>query len=132
MNEDSIFTKIIAGEIPAHKVYEDDQTFVFMDIHPIQPGQVLIIPKQQIPLVWDLDDQLYLALMQTAKKVALKLREVFPEKTYTALLVEGLQVAHAHLKLFPFNTDAEFRNKPNPDDVPDHVELEKIAQKLAF
>ena len=49
----SVFTKIIKGEIPCHKVYEDDKTFVFLDIHPIQPGQVLVVPKKQIGFVWD-------------------------------------------------------------------------------
>ena len=77
---DSIFTKIIKGEIPSHKVYEDADTYAFLDIHPIQPGHVLVIPKRQAEYVWDLSDEEYQALMETAKKVARKIREAFPEK----------------------------------------------------
>ncbi len=66
--EDSIFTKIIKGEIPCHKVYEDAQTLAFLDIHPVQPGHMLVIPKQQIEFVWDLPDEIYQALMMTTKK----------------------------------------------------------------
>src|SRR5690606_32793311 len=65
---DSIFTKIIKGEIPCHKVYEDDQTLAFLDIHPAQPGHTLVIPKRQEEFVWDLNAEEYEALMSTVKK----------------------------------------------------------------
>jgi histidine triad (HIT) family protein len=129
---DSIFTKIIKGEIPSHKVYEDDKTFAFLDIHPIQPGHVLIVPKRQVEFVWDLTDEEYQALMATAKLVAQRIRQVFPDKSRVALLIEGLDVAHAHLKLFPFNTDTEFHNIPNMNTEPDHNSLTKVAKLLAF
>lgn len=130
--EDSIFTKIIRGEIPCHKVYEDDRTLAFLDIHPIQPGHTLVIPKIQIEFVWDLPDEDYRALMATTKLVANRLREVFTDTSRVALLVEGLDVAHAHLKLFPFNTDEEFHHKPNLATEPDHPALAAIAKTLAF
>lgn len=130
--QDSLFTKIIKGEIPCHKVYEDETTFAFMDIHPIQPGQVLVVPKKQVEFVWDLDEQTYQAVMSAAKKVAERIREVFPEKSHVGLVVEGLDVPHAHLKVFPFNDDAEFRNHPDHSAEPDHAALEQIAKKLAF
>jgi histidine triad (HIT) family protein len=129
---DSIFTKIIKGEIPSHKIYEDDKTFAFLDIHPIQPGHILVVPKRQVEYVWDLDDKDYHALMATAKLVAQRLRMVFPEKSRVAMLIEGLDVAHAHLKIFPFNTDSEFHNVPDMTTEPDHTELASVAKRLAF
>jgi histidine triad (HIT) family protein len=130
--EDSIFTKIIKGEIPCYRVHEDDKTLAFLDIHPIQPGQTLVIPKTQVEYVWDLSDEDYAALMSTAKKVANQLRQVFPEKSRIAMHIEGLDVAHAHLKIFPFDTDAEFRSRPNMAVEADRQQLAAIASKLAF
>ena len=72
--EDSIFTKIIKGGIPSHKVYEDSDTFAFLDIHPITAGHTLVVPKKQVEFLWDLDDTAYQALMATTKKIALQLR----------------------------------------------------------
>ncbi len=130
--KDSIFTLIVRGEVPCHKVYEDATTLAFLDIHPIQTGQVLVIPKQQVEFVWELEDETYQAVMKTAKKVAIRLREVFPEKQFVAMHVEGLDVAHAHLKVFPFDNDEEFRHKPDMLADPDHAALAEIAAKLAF
>lgn len=130
--EDSIFTKIIKGEIPCHKVYEDSETIAFLDIHPIQAGQVLVVPKKQIQFVWDLDDELYYMLMTTAHKVAKRLQEVFPEKKRIGMHIEGLDVDHAHIKVFPFDTDQEFRFHPDQMADPNHKELAEIAKKLAF
>jgi histidine triad (HIT) family protein len=73
---DSIFTKIIKGEIPCYKVYEDETTFAFLDIHPVQPGHVLVVPKAQIEFLWDLDDETYKNLMLIARKLARRLKEV--------------------------------------------------------
>jgi histidine triad (HIT) family protein len=130
--QETVFTKIIKGEIPCHKVYEDEKTFVFMDIHPIQTGQVLVIPKKQVEFMWDLDEDDYSAVMLVARKAAQRLKETFPDKNYVAMHIEGLDVAHAHLKLFPFNNDEEFRHKPDPNAEPNHAELAEIAKKLAF
>ena len=128
--QDSIFTKIIRGEIPCYKVYEDAYTFAFLDIHPIQPGNVLVVPKKQMEFVWDLEAEDYQALMNTAQKVAKRLQTVFPDKTRVGLHVEGLDVAHAHLKLFPFSSDEEFRHHPDMDAEPDQSMLAEIAAKL--
>lgn len=128
----SIFTKIIKGEIPSFKIYEDDVTYAFLDIHPIQAGQVLIVPKQQIEYVWDLDEATYQAVMATAHKIAKRIKEVFSDKKFVALHIEGLDVPHAHVKVFPFNNDEEFRFKPDMDAEPDFAALEAVAQKLAF
>lgn len=130
--QDSIFTLIIKGEVPCHKIYEDERTFAFLDIHPIQPGQVVVVPKRQVPSVWDLDEQDYQALMAAGKRIARRMREVYAEKTHIALHVEGLDVAHAHLKVFPFSTDTEFHHVPDATAEPDHEALSVIAKKLAL
>jgi len=129
--EDSIFTKIVKGEIPCHKVYEDDQTLAFLDIHPIQPGHTLVIPKQQVQFVWDLDDATYQAVMVAAKKVALQLRQVMGT-TYVGEQIIGVDVPHAHVQLIPFNTPSEYHAHQDMDAEPDHASLAALAQKLVF
>ena len=98
--EDSIFTKIVKGEIPSHKVYEDDTVYAFLDIHPVQPGHTLVIPKNQVKYVWDMDDEDYQAVMIAAKKIATHMREVL-DKPYVGEAVVGLDVPHAHVHLIP-------------------------------
>jgi histidine triad (HIT) family protein len=132
MNQDSIFTKIIKGEIPSHKVYEDEHTYAFLDIYPSMPGLVLVVPKKQVEFVWDLDDENYQALMATTKKVALRLREVFPEATRIGLQIEGLDVAHAHAKIFPFSNGNEFIARADRSIEPNHAELAEMAKKIVF
>ncbi len=129
--EDSIFTKIIKGEIPSHKVYEDDKTFAFLDIHPKTPGHTLVVPKKQVEFLWDLEDADYAAVMQTAKKVALRIREVF-KPPYVGELVIGEEVPHAHVHIYPFANLEESRRIPDPNQEPDHAALAEIAKKLAF
>lgn len=131
MTGDSIFTKIIKGEIPCHKLYEDDQTFAFLDIHPVQPGHTLVIPKIQIEYVWDMDDVTYQAVMATAKKVAQRLKAVLGT-TYIGSRVEGVDVPHAHVHLIPFSAVAEFRVVPDMTAEPDHAALAVMAEKLRF
>ena len=128
--QDSTFTKIIKGEIPCYKVYEDAKTFAFLSINPIQPGQVVLVPKKQVAHVWDLADDDYRALMAAAKKIALKIRQAFPDKSHVAMHIEGLEVTHAHLKLFPFSTDEEFCHHPDMNAEPDHATLAAVAEKL--
>lgn len=133
MQEPSIFTRIINGEIPSHKVYEDGKTFVFMDIHPIHPGQVLVVPKEQVGFVWDLATEDYTALMETVQKVGRRIREVFPDKQRVGVMIEGLDVDnHAHVKVFPFSTEEEFRHTPDSLLEPDHEALAEIAERLKF
>ncbi len=128
---DSIFTKIIKGEIPCHKIYEDDKTLAFLDIHPKQPGHTLVVPKQQIEFAWDLEDEDYHAVMATAKKVAQRLRAVLGRR-YVGEQIVGEEVPHVHVHIFPFDTIEEFRTIPDPTTEPDHAVLAEMAQKLAF
>ncbi len=129
--QESVFTKIVKGEIPCHKVYEDEHTLAFLDIHPVQPGHTLVIPKKQVEFVWDLDDETYQALMATVKKVGLHLRKVL-NKPYIGQQVVGIDVPHAHVHLIPFATVEEFRRRPDMQAEPDHEALAQIAQKVAF
>jgi histidine triad (HIT) family protein len=129
---DSIFTKIIKGEIPSHKVYEDDQTFAFMDIHPIQPGMVLVVTKRPAEDFTELTEDELVALMRTVKKIATKLKEVFPDKRRIGVMMEGLDVAHTHVKVFPISSGNEFRAPQDMSAEPDHGALAEMAKKLAF
>lgn len=127
----SIFTKIINGDIPAHKVYEDNKTLAFLDIHPVQPGHVLVISKTEVEFVWDLPPEAYAALMDTVQKVAKRLREVL-KVPYAGLQVIGVDIPHAHIHVIPFHTTEEFRHIPDMTAEPDHPALAALAKKLAF
>jgi histidine triad (HIT) family protein len=129
--EDSIFTKIIRGEIPCHKIYEDDKTFAFLDIYPKTPGHTLVIPKKQVEFVWDLTDEDYQALMSAVKKVALRIREVF-DPPYVGELIVGEDVPHAHIHVYQFATTDESRRIPDRTVEPDQAALAETAKKLAF
>lgn len=132
MSEPSIFTRIVNGEIPSHKVYEDERTLAFMDIHPAAEGHVLVVPKTQVEFVWDLPADDYQALMATVQKVALRLREVIG-KPYVGEVVVGTDVPHAHVHLVPFIQSAELHRAMTPSDTePDHAALAALAQKLRF
>ncbi len=126
--EDSIFTKIIKGEVPSVKLYEDAKTYAFMDIQPIQPGQVVVVPKTQVPYVWDLTDEDYQALMATVQTIGKKQRAAFRAKERVGIKIEGLGVQnHAHVKIFPFTTGAEYHHNPDDDPVQTPKELEALA-----
>ena len=128
---DSIFTKIIKGEIPAHKVYEDEKTLAFLTIVPTQPGHTLVVPKKQIDQLWDLPDEDYLAVMATSKKVAKRMRDVLGTKRIGVKVV-GEEVPHAHIHLVPFNTVDEYNVRGNEVSQADDKSLGEMAAKLAF
>lgn len=129
--EESIFTKIVKGEIPAHKVYEDDKVLAFLDIHPAQPGHTLVIPKTQVEFVWDLADEEYQAVMMVSKKVALRLREVLQTR-YVGEKIIGVDVPHAHVQLIPFDTVDQFKAPQDMATDPDHEALAAMAERLRF
>lgn len=129
--QDSIFTKIIKGEIPCHKVYEDDLTLAFVDINPIQTGMVLVVSKKQVDHIWDLPSEDYIALMEAVGKVGRRLREAFPQKKRVAVIVEGFEVAHAHVKVFPVDNEQEVRHIHGHTE-PNHPALAEMAKKLSF
>lgn len=131
MPEATIFTKIVRGEIPSHKVYEDDRTYAFMDIAPVQPGMVVVVTKAQVDNFEDLDDEDYAALWAAVKIIAHRLRKAFPDKKKIGVQVEGLEVAHVHVKMFPIDTGEEFRAKASHDQEPDHAALAALAERLS-
>lgn len=128
---DSIFTKIIKGAIPCHKIYEDDRTLAFLDIHPVQPGHSLVIPKSQVEFVWDLEDPDYQAVMVTTKKVARRLRTVMGT-AYVGSRIVGTDVPHAHVQLIPFSDPSELLHQTDKNTEPDHAALSALAERLMF
>ncbi|GAB4026547.1 HIT family protein [Spirosoma koreense] len=108
----SIFSRIVAGEIPSHKVAETDDYYAFLDIMPTAVGHTLVIPKQEVDYLFDLDDELYTGLMAFAKKIAPAIEKAVPCKRIGVAVV-GLEVPHAHVHLIPLNSmaDMNFHNK---------------------
>ncbi len=132
---DSIFTKIIKGELPCHKVYEDDQTIAFLDINPVTPGHTLVVPKTQTAHLWDLTDDDYHYLMSVAKFVASHIKETL-KVTRVAMLVDGYNMPdHAHIHLIPGEKGIEHiltEHATKPQIEPDHASLAKIATQLTL
>lgn len=123
----SIFTKIVKGEIPCHKVMEDADHFAFLDIRPINPGHTLVIPKKEVDYIFDLDERSLSGLMVFAQKVARKIRKSV-ECERIGVMVAGLEVPHVHVHLVPINDvgDLNFTlAKPVESD-----QLAKLAQKI--
>lgn len=124
----SIFSKIVAGEIPCYKVAEDDRHLAFLDINPMAPGHTLVIPKKGIDYLFDMADDEYTALELFAKRVAKALKSAMP-CARVAEAVLGMEVPHAHIHLVPIKTEADmnFRNKMSiPGD-----EMAAIAASIA-
>jgi histidine triad (HIT) family protein len=96
----SIFTRIVKGEIPAHKLLEDDQYLAFLDIRPINPGHTLVIPKQEVDYIFDVEDELLKGLIVFAKTVSHAIKKTVPCKR-VGVIVAGIEVPHAHVHLIP-------------------------------
>lgn len=129
--QNSIFMRIIKGEILAYRIYEDDKTLAFLDIHPIQPGHALVVPKIQVDQLWDLDPVYYQAVMETCQKVAFKMREAL-KPIRVGAQVEGIDVNHAHVHLIPFRTPEEFHNIPDMNEPASDKDLAVMAKKLTI
>ena len=128
---DSIFTKIINGELPSDKVYEDDKTIAIIPLYPTTEAHVLVIPKLQIDEFMDLPEDEYFALMTSVKKVASRIREVI-KPTRVGLKIEGTEVPHVHVHVLAFDTPAEFVKTPDMSEPPNLEKNKQLAQKLAF
>ena len=102
----TIFTKIISGEIPSHKVAENDHFLAFLDIFPLRKGHVLVIPKKETDYIFDMEDAELADFMSFAKMVSKKIKIAFP-CTKVGMTVIGLEVAHAHIHLIPINGIAD-------------------------
>lgn len=124
----TIFSKIISGELPAHKVAETDEFLAFLDINPNAKGHTLCIPKKEVNKIYDLDDQTYLDLMAFSKKVALALEKSIDCKR-VGMAVVGLEVPHVHVHVIPINTmdDMRFEKKDSFSD----DEFKSIAKSIS-
>lgn len=126
---DTIFTKIIKGEIPCYKVAENDQFFAFLDINPLAKGHTLVVPKLQNDYIFDLDDQMLADMMVFAKKVA-KAIEKNVECMRIGIAVIGIEVPHTHIHLVPINKVGDL-NFANPKCQLSNEEMAEIANKIA-
>lgn len=102
----TLFSKIVAGEIPCHKVAENDSFLAFLDIQPLRKGHVLVIPKVEVDYIFDLEDKLLGEMMIFSKQVANQIKAVFPCRK-VGVTVIGLEVPHAHIHLIPINGIAD-------------------------
>lgn len=111
----TIFSRIVAGDIPAYKIAETDEFLAFLDIMPTTTGHTLVIPKQEVDYLFDLDDKLYIGLMAFAKTVAAAIEKAIPCERI-GMAVVGLEVPHAHVHLIPLNSmaDMDFSRKLQP------------------
>ncbi|MGR3810762.1 HIT family protein [Jiulongibacter sp. NS-SX5] len=108
----SIFSKIVLGEIPAHKIAENDDFLAFLDVFPCAKGHTLVIPKKEVDYIFDLDEETYMGLMAFAKSIEPALKKTIPCKRIGVAVV-GLEVPHAHVHLIPMNSmaDMNFHSK---------------------
>lgn len=123
----SIFSKIVAGEIPCHRIAENDKYLAFLDVFPCAKGHTLVIPKQEIDYLFDMEDEHYLGLMAFAKSIEPAIRKAIPCKR-VGVAVIGLEVPHAHVHLIPMNSmaDMNFNSKLKLSQ----EELTEIADKI--
>lgn len=123
----TLFSKIIRGEIPSYKIWEDDRFFAFLDIHPIQPGHTLLIPKQEVDYVFDLDNATYAALFEAAKYLAGPIQRAMGSSR-VGLVIEGLEVPHAHIKLIPISAAGDLAQTNAREATSE--ELSAVAEKI--
>ena len=124
----SIFSKIIAGDIPCHKVAENERCFAFMDIAPLAKGHVLVVPKVEVDRYFDLDDKVLSELSVFSKRIARAIEEAIPCKR-VGVAVIGLEVPHAHIHLIPLNS-VEDINFERPKLEMSHEELAEVASAI--
>lgn len=128
--DNCVFCKIIKGEIPCAKIWEDKNYFAFADIAPVKPGHTLVLPKKHIPYIFDVECDLLSGLMEACKPIAKAIKAVYRPKTgRVGIMVAGEAVPHVHIHLIPMDkgNDLNFANsKPNTP----REEIEKTAEKI--
>lgn len=125
----TIFSRIAAGEIPSYKVAENDRYFAFLDINPVHPGHVLVIPKKEVDYIFDMTDDEYTGLMLFAKRVAKALKKAMP-CTKVGVTVIGLDVPHTHVHLVPMDKGGDMNFCAPKLTLPDE-QMKEIAAKIA-
>ena len=124
----SVFTKIVKGEIPSYKIYEDENFYSFLDINPMARGHVLVIPKTEVDYVFDIDDKMLADMIVFSKRIAEAIKKAIPCKR-VGVMVLGMEVPHAHIHLIPINKESDM-NLSNPKLKLSQTEFEKIAQDI--
>lgn len=124
----SIFSRIASGEIPSYKIAEDDRYFAFLDINPVAPGHVLVIPKHEVDYIFDLDANEYEGLMAFARRIAIALKKAMP-CIKVGVCVLGLEVPHAHVHLVPMQTEQDL-NFFKPKLTLPAEQMEEIAASI--
>lgn len=124
----SIFTKIVNGELPCHKIAEDSNFLAFLDITPVREGHVLVVPKREVDYIFDLEDDHLANMMVFAKSVSKKIEAAIPCNR-VGVTVIGLEVPHAHVHLIPIDSlhDMDFTKEKSPFS---HEQLAEIAEKI--
>lgn len=125
----SIFSKIIAGEIPGYKVAENDKFYAFLDINPLQRGHTLVVPKQETDYIFDIDDADLGEMMVFAKHVAKAIKKAIPCKK-VGVAVIGLEVPHAHIHLVPMNRESDISFATGKMTLPAEV-MQETADAIA-
>jgi len=124
----SLFTKIVLGELPCYKVAENDKFLAFLDITPVAKGHVLVIPKEEVDYVFDLEDKLLAEMIVFSKEVAIKMKKIIPCKKIGVTVI-GLEVPHAHIHLVPMNVLNDM-NFANPKMSFEKFQFEELAKQL--
>lgn len=125
----TIFSRIIAGEIPSYKVAENEQFYAFLDINPLTKGHTLVVPKREVDYIFDLTDDELAAMQVFAKQVALAIQQAFPCKKVGQAVI-GLEVPHAHIHLIPMQSESDMLfSNPKLQLTPE--EFTAIAQAIA-
>lgn len=128
MEEPSVFTRIINGEVPGHRIYEDERVIAILTIQPICDGHTLVIPKKQVDQIWDLDHDDYQYLWQVTQKIALHLRKVMNVER-VGLVIKGFDVPHTHIHLIPCHQGMDFDPQPVPP-IAENDQLAAIAEQI--
>lgn len=122
----SVFARIVQGELPCYKIYEDERTLAFLDIEPEAAGHTLVIPKVEVDRVYDLSNEDYMAVMSTVKKLARHMEDVLGQRTMIKIV--GTDVPHAHVHLLPINENWAGERFLKPSD----EEMEAMRAKLEY
>jgi len=124
----SLFSRIVSGEIPCHKIAESDDCLAFLDINPLVKGHTLVIPKKEVDYLFDVDEKLYGLLWHFSKRVSKAVEEAIPCKRIGVAVI-GLEVPHAHIHLIPLNRVSDM-NFANPKLSVSAEELTTIAERI--
>ncbi|HHT51794.1 MAG: HIT family protein [Bacteroidales bacterium] len=126
---ETLFTKIINGDIPSYKIAENEQFYAFLDISPVAVGHTLVVPKKPVDYIFDLEDQMLADLMVYAKKIAKAIEAVVP-CARIGIAVVGLEVPHTHIHLIPINDVGDIDFKKQRVEL-SHEKMSQVAKEIA-